>query len=84
MSNSLSSLIDFTEMRPVLASPMSLTLKLFTQNLYLSDLIMPKPVFLTTVQEAHKEYNSLIVQDTGGMQYAVGMQYTVMQYAVGT
>ena len=33
-----------------------------TQNLYLSDLIMPKPVFLMTVQEAHKEYNSLIDQ----------------------
>ena len=42
-----------------LASP---TLKLLTQNLYLSDLIMPKPVFLMTVQEAHKEYNSLIDQ----------------------
>ena len=27
-----------------------------------SDLIMPKPVFLMTVQEAHKEYNSLIDQ----------------------
>ena len=45
-----------------LASLMSLTLKLLTQNLYLSDLIMPKPVFLMTVQEAHKEYNSLIDQ----------------------
>ena len=33
-----------------------------TQNLYLSDLIMPKPVFLMTVHEAHKEYNSLIDQ----------------------
>ena len=35
-----------------------------TQNLYLylSDLIMPKPVFLMTVQEAHKEYNSVIDQ----------------------
>ena len=38
-----------------------LTLKLLT-NLYLSDLIMPKPVFLMTVHEAHKEYNSLIDQ----------------------
>ena len=64
MSNSLSSLIDFTEIRPVLASP-SPTLKLLTQNLYLSDLIMPKPVFLMTVQEAHKEYNSLIDQIHG-------------------
>ena len=33
-----------------------------THNLYLSDLIMPKPVFLMTVQEAHKEYNSIIDQ----------------------
>ena len=33
-----------------------------TQNLYLSDLIMPKLVFLMTVHEAHKEYNSLIDQ----------------------
>ena len=62
MSNSLSSLIYFTEIRPVLASPTSLTLKLLTQNLYLSDLIMPKPIFLMTVQEAHKEYNCLIDQ----------------------
>ena len=45
-----------------LVSLTSLTLKLLTQNLYLSDLIMPKPVFLMTVQEAHKEYNSLIYQ----------------------
>ena len=45
-----------------LASPTSPTLKLLTQNLYLSDLIMPKLVFLMTVQEAHKEYNSLIDQ----------------------
>ena len=44
-----------------LASPTSLTLKLLT-NLYLSDLIMPKLVFLMTVHEAHKEYNSLIDQ----------------------
>ena len=39
----------------------SLTLKLFT-NLYLSDLILPKPVFLMTAHEAYKEYNSLIDQ----------------------
>ena len=44
-----------------LASPTSPTLKLLT-NLYLSDLIMPKLVFLMTVHEAHKEYNSLIDQ----------------------
>ena len=62
MSNSLSSLIYFTEIRPVLASLTSPTLKLLTQNLYLSDLITPKPVFLMTVHEAHKEDNSLINQ----------------------
>ena len=62
MSSSLSLLIYFTKIRSVLASLTSLTLKLLTQNLYLSDLIMPKPVFLMTVQEAHKEYNSLIDQ----------------------
>ena len=45
-----------------LASRTSPTLKLLTQNLYLSDLIMPKPVFLMTVLEAHKEYKSLIDQ----------------------
>ena len=45
-----------------LASLTSPTLKLLTQNLYLSDLIVPKLVFLMTVQEAHKEYNSLIDQ----------------------
>ena len=45
-----------------LASPTSPTLKLLTQNLYLSHLIMPKLVFLMTVLEAHKEYNSLIDQ----------------------
>ena len=44
-----------------LVSLTSPTLKLLT-NLYLSDLIMPKPVFLMTVHEAHKEYNSLIDQ----------------------
>ena len=59
MSISLNLLIYFTDIRPVLASP---TLKLLTQNLYLSDLIMPKPVFLMTVQEAHKEFNSIIDQ----------------------
>ena len=29
---------------------------------YKSDLIMPKPVYLLTAHEAHKEYNSLIDQ----------------------
>ena len=61
MSNSLSLLLDFREIRHVLASSMSPTLKLLT-NLYLSDLIMPKLVYLMTVHEAHKEYNSLIDQ----------------------
>ena len=62
MSNSLSSLIDFTEIRPVLASPTSPTLKLLNKLLFISDLIMPKPVYLMTVHEAHQEYNSLIDQ----------------------
>ena len=58
MTNSLSLLIYFTEIRPVLASLTSLTLKF----IFISDLIMPKLVYLLTVQEAHKEYNSLIDQ----------------------
>ena len=62
MSNSLSSPIDFTEIRPVLASLTSLTLKLLLKLLFISDLIMPKPVYLMTVHEAHQEYNSLIDQ----------------------
>ena len=62
MSNSLSLLIDFTEIRPVLASPTSPTLKLLNKLLFISDLIMPKPVYLMTVHEAHQEYNSLIDQ----------------------
>ena len=52
VSNSLSSLIDFTEIRPVLlVSTVSTLLKI---RIYL---IMPKPVWLMTVQEVHKEYN---------------------------
>ena len=62
MSNFLSSLTDFIEIRRVLASSMSLTLKLLKFIFTVSDLIMPKPVFLMTVHEAHKEYNSLIDQ----------------------
>ena len=72
MSNSLSLLIDFTEIRPVLASstsigkviggPLFLNSEYWNLYLYLSDLIMSKPVFLMTVQEAHKEYNSIIDQ----------------------
>ena len=57
MSNFLSSLTDFIEIRRVLASS---TLKLLKFIFTVSDLIMPKPVFLLTVHEAHKEYNSLI------------------------
>ena len=62
VSHSLSSLLDFTEFRPVLASPTSSTLKLLLKLLFISDLIMPKPVYLMTVHEAHQEYNSLIDQ----------------------
>ena len=45
-----------------LASSMSSTLKLLLKLLFISDLIMPKPVYLMTVHEAHQEYNSLIDQ----------------------
>ena len=62
LTNSLSSLIDFREIRPVWhfdTSNIEITYKfIFT----VSDLIMPKPVYLLTVHEAHKEYNSLIDQ----------------------
>ena len=61
-SHSLSSLLDFTEFRPVLASPTSSTLKLLLKLLFISDLIMPKLVYLMTVHEAYQEYNSLIDQ----------------------
>ena len=62
MTNSLSSLIDFREIRPVWHSDTS-DIEI-TQNFYLdlSNLIMPKPVYLLTVHEAHMEYNSLIDQ----------------------
>ena len=59
MSNILSSLTDFIEIRRVLASS---TLKLLKFIFTVSDLIMPKPVFLMKVHKAHKEYNSLIDQ----------------------
>ena len=59
MSNFLSSLTDFIEIRRVLASS---TLKLLKFIFTVSDLIMPKLVFLMTVHEAHKENNSLIDQ----------------------
>ena len=62
MTNSLSSLIDFRKIRPVWhfdTSDIEITYKfIFT----VSDLIMPKPVYLLTVHKAHKEYNSLIDQ----------------------
>ena len=58
MSNSLSLLIDFTEVRPVSACINCKYIKIY----YLSDLIMPKPVWLMAIQEAHKEYNTLIDQ----------------------
>ena len=62
MSNFLSLRTDFIEIRHILASSTSLTLKLLKFIFTVSDLIMPKPVFLMTVHEAHKEYNSLIDQ----------------------
>ena len=63
MSSSLSSLTDFIETRRACIlsffRPFRHTYKfIFT----VSDLIMPKPVYLMTVHEAHKEYNSLIDQ----------------------
>ena len=61
-SHSLSLPLDFTEFRPVLAYLMSSTLKLLLKLLFISDLIMPKLVYLMTVHEAHQEYNSLIDQ----------------------
>ena len=60
MSNSLSLLIDFREIRPVWHFDTS-DIEI-TQNYYLSDLIMPQPVYSLTVHEAHMEYNSLIDQ----------------------
>ena len=62
MSNSLSSLIDFTEIRPVLACIDHLNIQIRNYSIYLIYLIMPKPVYLMTVHEAHKEYNSIIDQ----------------------
>ena len=59
MRNSLSSLIDFTEIRPIW---LVLTISTLLKILYLSDLIMPKLVFLMSVDEAYKEYNSIIDQ----------------------
>ena len=49
----------FTEIKPVwLVLTTSTLLKIYN----LSDLIMPRPVWLMTVQEAYREYNTLIDQ----------------------
>ena len=61
MSNSLSSLTDFIETRH--ACILSFFRPFWHTNyIKLFDLIMPKPVYLLTVHEAHQEYNSLIDQ----------------------
>ena len=61
MTNSLSSLTDFIETRPACILSFFRPLRL-TNYIKLFDLIMPKPVYLMTVHEAHQEYNSLIDQ----------------------
>ena len=45
----------------LLSTPWALIEIIHTDLIYL-DLIMPKPVYLMTVHEAHKEYNSIIDQ----------------------
>ena len=45
----------------LLLTPLTLT-EIIHANLIYLDLIMPKPVYLMTVHEAHKEYNSIIDQ----------------------
>ena len=62
VSNFLSSLIDFTEIRPVLACIDCIDIQIRNYSIYLIYLIMPKPVYLMTVQEAHKEFNTLTDQ----------------------
>ena len=64
-SRFVSSLLDFTEIRRVLASLTSSTFNLLIEIIFISDLIMPKPVYLMTVHDAHQEYNSLIDQIQG-------------------
>ena len=59
----LSWLLNFIEYRRVLASLTSLTLEITFKLLS----VMPKPVFLMTVQEAHKEYNSLRIKSGPNM-----------------
>ena len=64
MSNSLSSLTDFIETRHacILSFFQPFRHTNYIKIIQLFDLIMPKPVYLLTVHEAHKEYNSLIDQ----------------------
>ena len=64
MSNSLSSLTDFIETRRacILSFFRPFQHTNYIKIIQLFDLIMPKPVYLLTVHEAHKEYNSLIDQ----------------------
>ena len=69
MSNSLSSLIYFTEIRPVWHLRHLLTLKITIKSCYLYLIwSCPQPVYLMTVHEAHQEYNSLIDQIRGQVQ----------------
>ena len=64
MSNSLSSLTDFIETRHacILSFFRPFRHTNYIKIIQLVDLIMPKPVYLLTVHEAHKKYNSLIDQ----------------------
>ena len=64
MSNSLSSLTDLIETRRacILSFFRPFRHTNYIKIILLVDLIMPKPVFLMTVHEAHMEYNSLIDQ----------------------
>ena len=61
MSNSLSLLTDFIETRSAYILSFFRPFQ-HTNYIKLFDLIMPKPVYLLTVHEAHQEYNSLIDQ----------------------
>ena len=61
VTNSLSSLTDFIETRRACILSFFRPFRL-TNYIKLFDLIMPKPVYLMTVHEAHQEYNSLIDQ----------------------
>ena len=64
MSNSLSLFTDFIETRHacILSFFRPFRHTNYIKIIQLVDLIMPKPVYLLTVHEAHKEYNSLIDQ----------------------